>query len=115
MPIYEYRCTQCERVTDVLQLRLNAAPPKCKSCGSAEVERLISRTSFQLKGSGWYTSDYSKSAGGGVEASGAAKSDAGSDAKADASPKGESTDKTITSSTASGCGAGQCANCTPSA
>jgi putative FmdB family regulatory protein len=58
MPIYEYRCGQCQTITDVLQLKASAPPPRCKACQSDEMEKLISRTSFHLKGSGWYTSDY---------------------------------------------------------
>jgi putative FmdB family regulatory protein len=58
MPIYEYRCTRCGEVTEVLQ-RVNEAPKrKCRSC-SGKLEKLISRTSFQLKGGGWYNEGYS--------------------------------------------------------
>jgi len=61
LPIYEYRCKQCERVFDILQ-KLNSDPVKeCVHC-SGPVEKLISASSFQLKGSGWYATDYKKSA-----------------------------------------------------
>jgi putative FmdB family regulatory protein len=58
MPIYEYNCEKCG-VVEVLQ-RITEAPlkrcPKCKR----PVERLVSRSSFILKGSGWYATDYGR-------------------------------------------------------
>jgi putative FmdB family regulatory protein len=102
MPIYEYRCRQCEAVTDVLQLRASTPPPRCKACQGEDMERLISRTSFQLKGSGWYTSDYARSAN--AEAKGDAK----------AAPKGEDKAAPVAEPKPEGCGAGACGSCAPS-
>ena len=74
MPIYEYACDMCEREFEVEQ-RITDAPLKaCPSCRSRKVRRLISRTSFVLKGGGWY-SDLYASAGAKPE-----KSEAGADA-----------------------------------
>ena len=62
MPIYEYRCENCgdfeemQRITDPPLSRC----PKCRR----KVHRLISNTSFQLKGSGWYLTDYARAGGG---------------------------------------------------
>jgi putative FmdB family regulatory protein len=57
MPLYEYRCNDCEKVFEVLQ-KITAEPlGKCLYCAGS-VEKLISSTSFQLKGSGWYVTDY---------------------------------------------------------
>jgi putative FmdB family regulatory protein len=62
MPIYEYRCEKCgvfehtQRITDPALQRC----PKCKR----KVRRLISNTSFQLKGSGWYVTDYARAGAG---------------------------------------------------
>ena len=62
MPIYEYRCKSCKKVIEVIQ-RFNDPPlRKCRAC-SGRLEKLISRTSFQLKGGGWYASGYAKSGG----------------------------------------------------
>lgn len=58
MPIYEYGCNRCGEVTEVLQRVNEAAPSKCPKCGG-KVARVVSRSSFQLKGSGWYLTDYS--------------------------------------------------------
>jgi putative FmdB family regulatory protein len=59
MPIYEYRCLKCGRTFEVLQ-RINEEPlQQCLHC-DGKVEKLISATSFQFKGSGWYVTDYSR-------------------------------------------------------
>jgi putative FmdB family regulatory protein len=60
MPIYEYRCEKCGNIFEVLQ-RFSDDPVKIhEACGGA-VEKLISHSAFQLKGSGWYQTDYAKS------------------------------------------------------
>lgn len=57
MPLYEYRCKQCKKSFEVLQ-KINSEPlEKCMHC-NGDVEKLISVSSFQLKGSGWYITDY---------------------------------------------------------
>ena len=59
MPIYEYRCTKCGKTFDALQ-HMSAEPlQECIFC-HGKVEKLISASSFQLKGSGWYITDYKK-------------------------------------------------------
>jgi putative FmdB family regulatory protein len=95
MPIYEYRCEHCgdfeemQRITDPPLARC----PKCRR----KVKRLISSTSFQLKGTGWYVTDYARSGGANGGKSGESGSaDAGdktSDAKADAKSSGKSEKK----------------------
>ncbi|HLF84987.1 MAG TPA: FmdB family zinc ribbon protein [Blastocatellia bacterium] len=58
MPIYEYICEKCGSHIEVLQ-RISDAPLKrCATC-RGRLEKTVSRTSFQLKGSGWYVTDYS--------------------------------------------------------
>jgi len=59
MPIYEYVCQQCGKLTDVLQ-KVNDPPPrKCEGCGAeGALNRVVSRTSFVLKGGGWYSDLY---------------------------------------------------------
>jgi putative FmdB family regulatory protein len=57
VPIYEYQCSKCGETFEAFQ-KINDKPLKqCKFC-QGKVERLISQTSFQLKGSGWYLTDY---------------------------------------------------------
>lgn len=59
MPLYEYRCNKCKKSFEVLQ-KINAEPmTNCLYC-QGDVEKLVSRSSFQLKGNGWYRTDYNK-------------------------------------------------------
>ncbi len=53
MPIYEYTCTKCKRIVEVLQ-KANDPPPQCHGV----MKKLISKNSFILKGTGWYKTDY---------------------------------------------------------
>jgi len=59
VPIYEYQCTKCGEVFEAFQKITDEPLTQCKFC-HAKVEKLISQSSFQLKGSGWYLTDYSK-------------------------------------------------------
>jgi len=58
MPIYEYRCQQCGTTLEAMQRMSDAPLRRCERCGTDTLERLISQTSFVLKGSGWYATDY---------------------------------------------------------
>ena len=63
MPVYEYECSACDKVFEVQQ-RMSDAPLKnCPNC-AGEVRKLVSVSSFQLKGSGWYSDGYSSSSNG---------------------------------------------------
>jgi putative FmdB family regulatory protein len=57
MPIYEYQCENCQRQFEVMQRMTEPSLSVCEKCGGP-VRRLISQTSFVLKGSGWYVTDY---------------------------------------------------------
>ena len=59
MPMYEYRCSCCGHQFEVRQKFSDAPLAECPECGGL-VEKLISQTSFALKGSGWYAQGYSK-------------------------------------------------------
>src|SRR2546428_9860667 len=58
MPIYEYTCKQCGNF-EIMQRITENPLKKCPTCGS-RVAKLISRSAFHLKGSGWYVTDYAK-------------------------------------------------------
>lgn len=57
MPIYEYQCQSCGAVVEQWQRMSDPAPEKCESCGGS-MSKLMSHSSFHLKGSGWYVTDY---------------------------------------------------------
>jgi putative FmdB family regulatory protein len=68
MPIYEYRCEKCDSHFEVIQ-KFSDKPLKfCSNC-KGKLTKLISQTSFQLKGSGWYVTDYAKSGSTGSKSS----------------------------------------------
>ena len=80
MPIYEYACEKCKSEFEVEQ-RITDDPVKsCPKCRSRKVKRLISRTSFVLKGSGWYSDLYS-SASAKTKSEGESAKESSSDAK----------------------------------
>lgn len=59
MPIYEYKCSKCGKELEVLHKVSDPAPAECPECHAAgTLERMVSRTSFQLKGGGWYSDLY---------------------------------------------------------
>jgi putative FmdB family regulatory protein len=59
MPIYEYQCQKCGEIFEVFQ-KFSDPPPKRHECGGRKIKRLMSQTSFILKGTGWYVTDYAR-------------------------------------------------------
>lgn len=57
MPIYEYECSQCGEIHEVFQKLSDKPLQRCKHC-NGKLHKLISQSSFHLKGSGWYVTDY---------------------------------------------------------
>jgi putative FmdB family regulatory protein len=57
MPIYEYECTKCGKTTEAIQRFSDPPLCECSHC-SGELHKLISMSTFHLKGSGWYVTDY---------------------------------------------------------
>lgn len=57
MPIYEYRCQKCHEHHEIMQKITDKPLTKCPSCGG-RLKKMISNTSFVLKGTGWYATDY---------------------------------------------------------
>ncbi len=58
MPIYAYRCTSCGHAKDVLQKLSDPALSVCPACGAASFAKQLTAAGFQLKGSGWYATDF---------------------------------------------------------
>jgi putative FmdB family regulatory protein len=79
MPIYEYKCKKCEAVFEVLLKSTEPEPGKCEECGSKRIGRVMSQTSFVLKGSGWYQTDYGNSSKGGSSSSTKSSDSSGKD------------------------------------
>jgi putative FmdB family regulatory protein len=97
MPIYEYRCSKCGFQQDVLQ-RLNEAPlTKCPECGKRTFKKQVTAAGFQLKGTGWYATDFKNSGGakkpGDKPAEASGKDASGKDSAAKESSAKESTTK----------------------
>ena len=63
MPVYEYQCRSCGKLHEIMQRYTDEPITKCPECGG-EMKKLISNTSFVLKGTGWYKTDYPPSGGG---------------------------------------------------
>ena len=84
MPIYAYRCASCGHAQDVLQRMSDPVLTDCPACGAASYVKQITAAGFQLKGSGWYVTDFR---GGNTGAKEAAKEGA-ADAAKDAPPGG---------------------------
>ena len=58
MPIYEYRCAECGHQEEHLQKVTEKPVAKCPACGKKTYQKLLSAAGFQLKGSGWYATDF---------------------------------------------------------
>ncbi len=71
MPLYEYQCSKCEKVHEVMQKFSDPPMAECPECG-ASVRKLMSATSFALKGTGWYTTDYKRKSAAPAKAESAA-------------------------------------------
>ncbi|NDY41369.1 zinc ribbon domain-containing protein [Dissulfurirhabdus thermomarina] len=85
MPIYEYECRKCHKVTEHWQRISDPPLETCEACGGT-LTKLISHSSFHLKGSGWYVTDYAgKKSGSSAQAEGGSKSEAKSATKSGAS------------------------------
>ncbi|MEN9473627.1 FmdB family zinc ribbon protein [Malikia spinosa] len=85
MPIYAYKCESCGHAKDVLQ-KISAAPlTDCPACGAATFSKQLTAAGFQLKGSGWYATDFrgSTSGAGGTTAPASAPAEAAAPAASD--------------------------------
>ena len=64
MPIYAYRCAACGHSRDVLQKMSDAPLTTCPVCGAEQFQKQVTAAGFQLKGSGWYVTDFRGGSGG---------------------------------------------------
>jgi putative FmdB family regulatory protein len=93
MPIYEYRCCDCEQIFEEWQKGFEDKDVPCPVCGH-KAKRIISNTAFVLKGTGWYVTDYCRSGASngsnGTNGTNGASKAAESSETAPAAPKAES-------------------------
>jgi putative FmdB family regulatory protein len=87
MPIYEYRCAECGHQEDHLQKVSEKPLTKCPACGKKAYKKLLSAAGFQLKGSGWYATDFKTAAKKPAEKKVDLKTEAKSEAKTEAKPE----------------------------
>ncbi|HEY0823555.1 MAG TPA: FmdB family zinc ribbon protein [Ramlibacter sp.] len=100
MPIYAYKCGSCGHAKDVLQKVSDAPLTVCPSCGAGSFAKQITAAGFQLKGSGWYATDFK---GGSTAAADKPADKPAEGGKADTTPAPTKTD--TPSASAGGCGA----------
>lgn len=91
MPIYEYRCAACGHQDEHLQKVSDKPLTKCPACGKPKYQKQLSAAGFQLKGTGWYATDFKGSAKKSADKKTASttdsKTDSKSDTKSDAKPE----------------------------
>jgi putative FmdB family regulatory protein len=97
MPIYEYRCGACGFQKEYLQRMSDAPLTDCPECGKPQFNKMVTAAGFQLKGNGWYATDF-KNKGNAAKA--AKSEDKPAEVKKDDAPKAEAA-----------CGTGACPAC----
>lgn len=80
MPIYAYKCSSCGYAKDVLQKISDAPLTDCPECGKSSFAKQVTAAGFQLKGSGWYVTDFRNNSSGNSATGKAAPSEGGSSA-----------------------------------
>lgn len=83
MPIYEYKCTECDHRLEKLQKMSDDPLKDCPECGKFALTKLVSASSFKLKGTGWYETDFK----------GSKKKESSTGSSSDSSSKSESSTK----------------------
>lgn len=100
MPIYAYKCSSCGHAQDVLQKISDEPLTVCTACGAATFAKQLTAAGFQLKGSGWYVTDFKNGSSG--------KKESGNGEK---KPDTATTDSQSSTQTAAACGSGACPAC----
>ncbi|ACB65122.1 regulatory protein, FmdB family [Burkholderia ambifaria MC40-6] len=99
MPIYAYRCEACGFAKDMLQKMSDAPLSQCPECGKDAFRKQVTAAGFQLKGSGWYVTDF-RGGSGGTSAPATATGEAGAAAPAAAAPVAAATSSESTTTSA---------------
>lgn len=101
MPIYEYRCADCGFQKEYLQRMSDAPLTECPECGRKAFNKMVTAAGFQLKGGGWYVTDF-KNGGGKPKPEKSGTDDKPAESKADSKPD---------SKPDAACGTGACPAC----
>jgi putative FmdB family regulatory protein len=110
MPIYEYRCSSCGHQQEFMQKLSDAPLTVCTACGKETFSKMLTAAGFQLKGSGWYATDFKS------KPPAAAKSTAATDKSAESKTESKAESKTESkaespSGGGHACGSGGCGAC----
>jgi putative FmdB family regulatory protein len=105
MPIYEYRCGACGFQKEYLQRMSDAPLTDCPECGKPQFNKMVTAAGFQLKGNGWYVTDF-KNKGNGASAKTTKSEDKSVEAKKDEPAKKDASSKSDAT-----CGTGACPAC----
>jgi putative FmdB family regulatory protein len=109
MPIYAYRCAACGHSRDVLQKMSDAPLTVCPVCGAGQFQKQVTAAGFQLKGSGWYVTDFRNGGGAAAPSPAPAPAEGGSAAPAPApapASGGSTGGATSAAASAGACGGG---------
>ena len=104
MPIYAYRCERCGHELDALQKISEPVLTDCPACGEASLQKKLTAPGFQLKGSGWYATDFKGGAKPAAKAEGGESKSGGEKAGGEKKSEGAA-------SAAPACGTGSCPAC----
>ena len=107
MPIYPYRCSACGHAKDVLQKMSDAPLTTCPACSAEAFSKQVTAAGFQLKGSGWYVTDF-RGGSGGATATGAGAAAASTTSAEPAAPAADAPKAEAASASSTPCG-GSCA------
>ncbi len=99
MPIYEYRCGECGQDHEVLQKVSEPPLTECPACGKPALKKQLSAAGFQLKGSGWYATDFKGSAKKPVEKAAEKTAEAKTEVKSETKSETKTESKPASTST----------------
>jgi len=106
MPIYEYRCSSCGHELEALQKLSDDPLRACPECSQEALTKLISAAGFQLKGTGWYATDFRSSGTKPAAKDGGKTNGNGGDGAADSKKESKTESKAESSPSSGGCGSG---------
>ncbi len=101
MPIYEYQCSQCNHQLESFEKMTDTPLTDCPACGKSTLQKLVSASGFQLKGTGWYATDFRQKSDGGSKKEGAATPASSEKSASTDKAGGSDTSSTSTTTTSS--------------